>query len=302
MTTRQEKDSFVPTEVFWKAVHWLKHDRPSILILLGPPGTGKSTIARQMIKMYPEYPSVFITPASGVDLEALLGTHVLLKGETRFIDGELKKALLRERTCIYVDDAHLVARATQRFNGLGDDSRKISTGEHQTFRVADGVKLALLVNPIPGDTPPWARTEQELPEQVRSRSRFLRLDRSGSLSPEVERAIALKHWPANYPTETLDRVLEVFLHLRTNGALHTYSPSLRDSVNFCQLIAQNVPPGSAYLETVAYKYMEDTELLAAKEAFKAKFNYDAETDASYGCSFAEGGGLIMPEKRDSNNE
>lgn len=289
-----EEELFVPTRVFWTAVHWLKHDRPYILIILGPPGTGKSTIARSLIKRFPEYPNLWITPTSGTDLEALLGTYILVKQETRFVDGELKKALLTKDTLIILDDAHCVAKSTQRFNGLGDEGRQISTGEQQTFTVAEGVKLILLVNPVPGDTPPWTKTELEIPEQIRSRSRFLRLDRSGGLRPEEERAIALKHWPRSQPEDVLNGILEVFHHLRTNGTLRSYSPSLRDTVTIGQLLSQGVPLGASFLEVVANKYLDDTEHLAAKEAFRAKFNIDPEVNAwNYGYSFAEAEGLLV---------
>ena len=279
-----EQPDYIPTELDRRVEHWLLNSSPPILILISPPGYGKSLTVAKVLERHPEFPHVWIPATRGLStLAPFFGHWELVPGkqgpQTRFVEGELLKGLKTPHCVIVLDDVHTIAPATQILNGVGDHTRIVSCPELSlTVKVAEGVRVVLIVNPAPSELPPWERLNWELPEQIRSRSRMMVIE--AGLSREEEKAIALLHWPKDHREELLDGLLEVVAHLRDNSVLESYSPSLRDLVLCCQLLAQGLPLGTAYMEAIGNKFLRPDEREAAVEAFRAKFDLDPLSQGS----------------------
>lgn len=262
---------FVKTGLYWRIKSWVQHGVPSILILYGPPGCGKTETMRQVVMEY-SGKAFWITATRATNLEALFGHWELRGGETVFVPGELFEALQTRGALIVIDDAHLVAPDLQLLNGLGDSTRRVTVPVlSKTIEIAEGVKLVLIANPPPRTVASWERDQWIIPEQIRDRARVIRVDQG--LTPDEELRIAYQAFPRE--SEALvEHVVELARNLRKNGVLSSFTPSLRSILMLGGLLRQGLSLGEAYLEAIAYKFDDPDEFAVAVEAFKAKFGTD----------------------------
>lgn len=263
---------FVRTKAFEEILSWTLGGMPPILILQGPPGSGKTATMAQVAREYPGR-TFWITATPATKLEALFGFWELRAGETVFVEGELLRGLQTPAALIVIDDAHLVAPDLQLLNGIGDETRRFTVPAlGRTLEVAEGVRLALLVNPPPRTAASWERDRWIVPDQIRDRARVIKIDES--LTPDEEFQIARDRFPKDCPDDIVAALLELKRHLRANGVLETYAPSLRAVLSVGFMLSQGFTLGQAYLESIAYKFVDPDEFAAAIEAFKAKFGAD----------------------------
>lgn len=268
---------YIQTELDRKVEHWLIHGSPPILILIGPSGVGKTITVCKVLDRHPELPKAEIYATWGARLEEFFGTWQLRPGpkgaETHFVEGVLLKGLKTKDCVIRIEDAHTIAPDLQLLNGVGDLTRKVSCPPLGCeVHVAEGVRLIITANPAPTDLPPWERARWEIPEQIRSRAQVV--DPEVVLTKEDWEAIASLHWSEGHPKELLEGLIEVTWNLRGSGVLRSYTPSVRDLVMICQLIAQGLSLGTAFIEGLANKFIQREEREAAIEAFRAKFDVD----------------------------
>jgi hypothetical protein len=264
---------FVKTGFFRRILDWFEHGcEPPILIVLSPPGLGKTYTLRYIATLLRDIPFFFIPATWGQNLEYLLGIWELRGGEgTVFTEGDLYKALTTPNACIIIDDAHCVAQELQLLNGLGDSSREVVCASlGSKVEVAPGVKLVLLANPPPTGIAPWEAQRWEIPMQIRDRAVMLEL--SEGLTPEDERAILEAYWPKRHPEEVLEGLLELSRNLRTNQVLQSFTPSIRSLIITAMLLDQGETLADAFRYGIACKYTDGAERAAAMEAFSAKFD------------------------------
>lgn len=277
---------YVVTQLHRDIEHWVMNRFPPILTILSPPGAGKTTAVRRVCEIHQnEFPHVVIPAVRGAHLSDFFGVWVLRDGQTVFQEGPLYKGLLQENCIIVIDDAHTLGPDLQLFNSLGDGTGQVSCAElGMTLDIAAGVRLILVANPPSPDLPLWERSQWEIPEQILSRSRVLRLEHG--LSVEDEREILRAAWEdldlfkLGYDNQLREGLHEVILHLRATPALGSYVPSIRDAILFCHLLSQGIPPFEAFIQSVASKPSSGEGRVAAVEAFRAKFG--AESDQTAG--------------------
>ena len=257
--------------------HFFVNPFPSILVLIGPPGTGKTVAVRMIAARHPEIRVVWYNPTvSGVPADAL-GHFELIGGDTVWVPGSIGEALSHEGTLLVVDDAHLVALHLSLFAGLGDDSRTVtipSTGEQ--IQVAKGVRLVVLANAPAQDCPSWDRFRYEIPEPIRDRARVIAID-GEFLSREDEIEIAATAWPADYPRSVLEGIVDLCRDLRKALPAASYTTSPRSEVILGSLLSQGLTLSDAFEQAVAGKYLRSEEHVAARGAFVAKFGSAAQS-------------------------
>lgn len=282
----QEAIEYVVTQLHSDIEHWVTNRFPPILTILSPPGAGKTTAVRRVCEIHKdEFPYVVIPAVRGAHLSDFFGVWVLRDGQTVFQEGPLYKGLLQKNCIIVIDDAHTLGPDLQLFNSLGDGTGQMSCAElGVTLDIAPGVRLILVANPPSPDLPSWERSQWEIPEQILSRSRVLRLEHG--LSVEDEKAIFKATWDAmglselGHPTSIREGMHEVMVHLRATPALGSCPPSVRDAVTFCHLLAQCLSVGQAFLQSIGYKPTSSEGRAAAVETFQAKFGFGPDEQSA----------------------
>jgi MoxR-like ATPase len=262
---------YVETALHRRVVEWFLHScDPSILILIGMAGIGKTYTLRHIAALFPDRRFFFVPSTWGQNLEHLMGYWELKDGQTRFVPGDLLIGLTTENAVIVIDDAHCVAQDLQLMNGLGDSSREfVCSALGKKMQIAPGVKLVLACNNPPSQLPPWEAQKWDIPIQIRDRAAVLEL--SSGLSHEDEEKILAAYWPANHPQEVMQALLEVAWNLRTNQVLESYAPSIRALIITAVLLRDGRGLADAFAESVANKYTNASERAAATEACNAKF-------------------------------
>src|SRR5690349_17856664 len=153
---------YLPTgkeeEVFQQA--W--HSRLPVMIK-GPTGCGKTRFVQHMAGRL-QRPLVTISCNEDTSATDLLGRHLLLGGETRWVDGPVTRAA-RSGALLYLDEiAEARADALVVIHSLSDHRREIfldRTGE--TVRAPDAFMLIVSYNPG------YQRSMRELKPSTRQR-------------------------------------------------------------------------------------------------------------------------------------
>ncbi len=279
MTTELER-SYVETSLGGRILHWLDHPEPPILILLGPPGCGKTFTTLHLLKeRRTEGGYVWIPATWEASLESMLGVWELIDGQTRFTKGDLLLGLSTDHCVTVIDDAHTIAAQLQLLNGFADGERQISCPAiAKRLSLSDSARLVVIANPPPTDAPQWERARWEIPEQIRDRARMIEL--SNGLSRDEEERVVRAHWPAQtHPEDVFQGVLDVVGNLRSTPLLSSYTPSIRSMVMLCTLLTQGLSLGEAYMESVANKFLRADERAIAVQAFAGRFDMEP-TEAS----------------------
>ena len=288
MTTGLER-AYVETSLGGRIQHWLDHPEPPILILLGPPGCGKTFTALHLLKARETQGSYVWIPATWeASLESMLGVWELMDGETRFTKGDLLLGLSADRCVTVIDDAHTIAAQLQLLNGFADGERQISCPAiGKRLPLSGSARLVIVANPPPIDAPQWERARWEIPEQIRDRARMIELSRG--LSREEEERVVRAHWPAEtHPEDVFQGVLDVVGNLRSTALLTSYTPSIRSMVMLCTLLKQGLPLGEAYMESVGNKFLRADERAVAIQAFSGRFDMEPTETSCVVASSASG--------------
>jgi len=269
-------NGFVETGLSRRVAEWVRHGDPTILLLYGPAGSGKTVTVRHVAAQCGR-PVFWVSATRGTNLELLFGLWTLRPTpngtETFFEEGILLRGLLTPGALLVLDDAHLVAPDLQILNGLGDSSRELTVpARGRTCPIAEGVCLVLIANPPPRTVASWERERWLIPEQIRDRARVIQT--FDALTLDEEFAIARLYFPEDCPDEIVRGVVELARNLRSNSVLSSYAPSLRSVVILGKLMRQGLGLGEAYLEAIAYKFDGSDEFAVAIEAFVAKFGMD----------------------------
>lgn len=262
---------FVETALYRRVTDWFLHGcDPSILILIGLAGIGKTYTLRRIASLFPNRRFFFLNATWGQNLDLLMGYWELVDGKTRFVPGDLLTGLTTEDAVIVIDDAHCIAEYLQLLNGLGDASREfVCAALGRRLEIAPGVKLVLACNSPPTQLPPWEAQKWSIPIQIRDRAVVLEL--SSGLSHEDEERILAAYWPTGHPKEAMHGLLEVAWNLRSNQVLESYSPSIRALIVAAVLVRDGRGLLDAFCEGISNKYTDGSERAAAIEAFRAKF-------------------------------
>jgi len=279
---------YVETSLGRRIEHWTRHREPPILILLGPPGCGKTfTVVHVLEALSDELTYMWIPATWEASLESMLGVWELVDGQTRFSEGDLLTGLTTNNCITIIDDSHTIAGQLQLLNGFADGKRQISCPAlGKRLALSETARLVLIANPPSADAPQWERTRWEIPEQIRDRARMIEL--SSGLSREEEERIVRANWPEDsHPEDVFQGLMDVVGNLRSAALITSYTPSIRSMVMLCTLLHQGLSLGDAFLEAIGNKFLRADERAIAIDAFAARFDEDP-TEGSCVAAAAEG--------------
>jgi nitric oxide reductase NorQ protein len=223
------------------------------LMVKGPTGCGKTRFIEHMAE---KLGRELITVSCNEDTSAtdLLGRHLLLGGETRWVDGPVTRAV-RSGALLYLDEiAEARADALVVIHSLSDHRRELfldRTGE--TLRAPD--EFMLIVSYNPG----YQRSMRELKPSTRQRFVALSFDYPTE-SLEVEIVVG----ETGVERATAKRLAQIGRQIRNLTDLSLMeSVSTRLLVAAAKLIAAGVPPRLACQGAIAEPLSDDPEALAA---------------------------------------
>lgn len=223
------------------------------LMVKGPTGCGKTRFIQHMAE---KLGCELVTVSCNEDTSAidLLGRHLLLGGETRWVDGPVTRAV-RSGALLYLDEiAEARADALVVIHSLSDHRRELfldRTGE--TLR-APG-EFMLIVSYNPG----YQRSMREL--KPSTRQRFVALS-FGHPPESVETEIIVGE--TGVEKATAQRLVQIGRKIRNLTELSLMeSASTRLLVAAAQLIKQGVPPRLACQSAIAEPLSDDPDALAA---------------------------------------
>lgn len=223
------------------------------LMVKGPTGCGKTRFIEHMAaKLKRE----LLTVSCNEDTSAtdLLGRHLLLGGETRWVDGPVTRAV-RRGAILYLDEiAEARADALVVIHSLSDHRRELfldRTGE--TLRAPD--EFMLIVSYNPG----YQRSMRELKPSMRQR--FVAL--GFGYPPEALEA-EIVAGESGVEKATAQRLVQIGRKIRHLGELSLMeSASTRLLVAAGRLIARGVPPRLACQSAIAEPLSDDPDTLGA---------------------------------------
>jgi nitric oxide reductase NorQ protein len=223
------------------------------LMVKGPTGCGKTRFIQHMAT---ECDRPLITVACNEDTSAtdLLGRHLLLGGETRWVDGPVTRAA-RMGAMLYLDEmAEARADALVVIHSLTDDRRELfldRTGE--TVRALETFMLIVSFNPG------YQRSLREMKPSTRQRFVALQFD-----YPEEEREIEIVARETGTERPTAKRLVHIGRTVRNLTELSLVeSVSTRLLVSAGKLIHAGVPPRLACVAAIAEPLTDDPDARSA---------------------------------------
>jgi nitric oxide reductase NorQ protein len=223
------------------------------LLVKGPTGCGKTRFIQHMAE---NLGRELVTVSCNEDTSAtdLLGRHLLLGGETRWVDGPVTRAVRSGALLYLVEIAEARAVALVVIHSLSDHRRELfldRTGE--TLRAPDDFMLIVSYNLG------YQRSMREL--KPSTRQRFVAL--SFGYPPEaVEAEIVARE--TGVERATAQRLVQIGRKIRNLSELSLMeSASTRLLVAAGQLIAHGVPPRLACHSAIAEPLSDDPDALAA---------------------------------------
>lgn len=217
------------------------------LLIKGPTGCGKTRFVEHMAQ---ELGRELVTVSCNEDTSAtdLLGRHLLLGGETRWVDGPVTRAV-RSGSILYLDEvAEARADALVVIHSLGDHRRELfldRTGE----RLMAPPEFMLVVSYNPG----YQRTLRELKPSMRQRFVSLGFDYPPE---EVEARILIEE--AGAEPGVARRLVGIGRKIRALTELNLMeSASTRLLVSAAKLITRGVPPRLACMAAIAEPLTDD---------------------------------------------
>lgn len=221
------------------------------LMIKGPTGCGKTRFIQHMAEALGR---PLVTVACNEDTSAtdLLGRHLLLGGETRWVDGPVTRAV-REGALLYLDEiAEARPDVLVVLHSLSDHRRQLfldRTGEE--LPAADGFMLVVSYNPG------YQRSLRELKPSTRQRFVALSL---GYPSEESETRIVCAE--TGVDPAVARQLVRIARKIRTLTELSLLEPaSTRLLVAAGRLIARGLPPRFACIASIAEPLTDDAEAL-----------------------------------------
>ena len=184
----------------------------------------------------------------------LLGRHLLINGDTRWVDGPVTRAV-RQGAMLYLDEiAEARADALVVIHSLTDHRRELfldRTGE--TLHAPDDFMLIVSYNPG------YQRSMREMKPSTRQRFVSLSFDFP---SAESEARIIIEE--SGIPADAAKRLVNIARKVRSLHELSLLeSVSTRLLVSAGKLIAREVPPRLACISAIAEPLTDEHETLAA---------------------------------------
>jgi len=221
------------------------------LMIKGPTGCGKTRYVQHMAELLNR---PLITVACNEDTSAtdLLGRHLLLGGETRWVDGPVTRAV-RSGAILYLDEvAEARADVLVVLHSLGDHRRQLfldRTGED--LAAAPGFMLVVSYNPG------YQRSLRELKPSTRQRFVALSLG-----YPPEESEIRIVQTESGVEPSVARQLVRIASKIRSLTELSLLEPaSTRLLVAAGRLIARGLPPRMACIASIAEPLTDDAEAL-----------------------------------------
>ena len=223
------------------------------LLVKGPTGCGKTRFLQHMAE---ECGLKLVNVSCNEDTSAtdLLGRHLLLDGETRWVDGPVTRAV-REGCLLYLDEiAEARADALVVIHSLTDHRRELfldRTGE--TLRAPDAFMLAASYNPG------YQRSMREL--KPSTRQRFVALSFGFPTPKQEEEIIVCESGCEDVTARKLVRIANKVRVVHELALMESVSTRLLVSAG--KLIAAGVPSRLACHSAIAEPLTDDEDALAA---------------------------------------
>ena len=223
------------------------------LMVKGPTGCGKTRFIQHMAEKL-ERPLVTVSCNEDTSATDLLGRHLLVGGETRWVDGPVTRAV-RQGALLYLDEiAEARADAVVVIHSLTDHRRELfldRTGE--TVHAPDAFMLIVSYNPG------YQRSLREM--KPSTRQRFIALNFEYP-TEELETEIITRETGAERTTaKRLVQIGNKVRHLTELSVVESVSTRLLVAAG--KLIHAGVPPRLACVTAIAEPLTDDADARAA---------------------------------------
>ncbi len=145
MIVRTDVEPFVAMP--WHRTAWLMLKTERLVMLVGEPGTGKTTWAREAAREITNAEAETLQGTPETDMSHIWGLYTLVSGETRFADGPLPRAL-RRGALLVVEELNLVPlEARAHLLGLRGHDTITNPITGETHEIPKGFRLVATSNP-----------------------------------------------------------------------------------------------------------------------------------------------------------
>jgi len=223
------------------------------LMLKGPTGCGKTRFIEYMAEQLGR-PLVTVSCNEDTTATDLLGRHLLLAGETRWVDGPVSRAV-RQGAILYLDEvAEARSDAIVVIHSLTDYRRELYLDRTGETLVAP-LEFMLVVSYNPG----YQRNLREL--KPSTRQRFVGLSFG---YPTEEAEIRILIGETGVDANTARKLVKTAAKIRNLTELSLLeSVSTRLLVDAAKLIREGLPPRFASTVSIAEPLTDDPDTLAA---------------------------------------